>query len=172
MSSTITWCSRWSASTGCTSTCTCPQLQHGGGLLGFFVGHRGLPIASTALMDPITKAFVADIHRFVADRGLELVSFAKGQRKDDVAARVPGQVHREEGVLFVGRAQEKTGVWRTQRRYSPSTGGSYPWLVRSTGVHQLLLLLLRRRRLRPVLPQVQHLLPLHRQAVALMAKAS
>ena len=33
------------------------------------------------------------------------------------------------------------------------------------GVHQLLLLLLRGRRLRPVLPQVQHLLPLHRQAV-------
>ena len=32
-------------------------------------------------------------------------------------------------------------------------------------VHQLLLLLLRGRRLRPVLPQVQHLLPLHRQAV-------
>jgi hypothetical protein len=25
-------------------------------------------------------------------------------------------------VLFVGRAQEKAGVWRTQRRYSPSTG--------------------------------------------------
>ena len=33
------------------------------------------------------------------------------------------------------------------------------------GVHQLLLLLLRGRRLRPVLPQVLHLLPLHRQAV-------
>ena len=35
-------------------------------------------------------------------------------------------------MLFVGRAQEKAGVWRTQRRYSPSTGGSYAWLVRST----------------------------------------
>jgi hypothetical protein len=36
-------------------------------------------------MDPMTKAFVADIHGFVAARGLELVSFAKGQRKDDLA---------------------------------------------------------------------------------------
>ena len=35
-------------------------------------------------------------------------------------------------MLFVGRAQEKAGVWRTQRRYSPSTGGSYAWLVRSS----------------------------------------
>ena len=35
-------------------------------------------------------------------------------------------------MLFVGRAQEKAGVWRTQRRYNPATGGSYAWLVRST----------------------------------------
>ena len=35
-------------------------------------------------------------------------------------------------MLFVGRAQEKAGVWRTQRRYSPSTGGSYAWLVRAS----------------------------------------
>ena len=35
-------------------------------------------------------------------------------------------------MLFVGRAQEKAGVWRTQRRYNPATGGSYAWLVRSS----------------------------------------
>jgi len=34
--------------------------------------------------------------------------------------------------LYVGRAQEKSGVWRTQRRHNPATGGSYAWLVRST----------------------------------------
>jgi hypothetical protein len=33
----------------------------------------------------MTKTFVADIHGFVAARGLELVHFAKGQRKDDLA---------------------------------------------------------------------------------------
>ena len=36
-------------------------------------------------MDPMTKAFVADIRGFVAAWGLELVSFGK-ERKDDVAA--------------------------------------------------------------------------------------
>ncbi|HZA71525.1 MAG TPA: MarR family winged helix-turn-helix transcriptional regulator [Propionibacteriaceae bacterium] len=109
-----------------------PRLAYGGGVQGFFVGHRGYHYASTALMDPMTQAFVADIHGFVAARGLDLVSFAKGQRKDDLAQQFLARFTDEEGVLFVGRAQEKAGVWRTQRRYSPSTGGSYAWLVRSS----------------------------------------
>ena len=109
-----------------------PRLAYGGGVSGFFVAHRGHQYASTALMDPMTKAFVADIHGFVASRGLELVHFAKGQRKDDLTQQFLARFTQEEGVLFVGRAQEKAGVWRTQRRYSPASGGSYAWLVRSS----------------------------------------
>jgi hypothetical protein len=130
---------------------------YGGGVGGFFVGHCGYHYASTALMDPMTKAFVADIHGFVSARGLELVSFAKGQRKDDLAQQFLARFTDEEGVLFVGRAQEKAGVWRTQRRYSASRRGQLRLARPLLGVHQLLLLLLRGRRLRPVLPQVQHL---------------
>ena len=109
-----------------------PRLTYGGGVAGFFVGHRGHHYASTALMDPMTKTFVAEVHGFVAARGLELVSFAKGERKDDVAAQFLARFTEPEGVLFVGRAQEKAGVWRTQRRYDRATGGSYAWLVRSS----------------------------------------
>jgi len=109
-----------------------PRLAYGGGVAGFFVGHRGHVFASTALMDPMSKAFVADIHGFVAARGLELVHFAKGQRKDDLTRQVLAGFTEEEGVLYVGRAQEKSGVWRTQQRHNPVTGGSYAWLVRST----------------------------------------
>src|SRR3954462_9796763 len=109
-----------------------PRLAYGGGGQGVFVAHRGYHYASTALMDPMTKAFVADIHGFVAARGLELIGFAKGQRKDDLAQQFLARFTDEGGVLFVGRAQEKAGVWRTQRRYSPSTGGSYAWLMRSS----------------------------------------
>jgi hypothetical protein len=108
-----------------------PRLAYGGGVQGFFVGHRGYHYASTALMDPMTKAFVTDIHGFVAARGLELVHFAKGQRKDDLAQEFLARFTEDEGVLFVGRAQEKAGVWRTQRRYTRE-GGSYAWLVRSS----------------------------------------
>ena len=107
-----------------------PRLAYGGGVQGFFVGHRGHHYASTALMDPMTKAFVADIHGFVAARGLELVSFGK-ERKDDVAQQFLARFTGSEGVLFVGRAQERALVWRTQRRYSRD-GSPYAWLVRST----------------------------------------
>jgi hypothetical protein len=109
-----------------------PRLAYGGGVSGFFVGHRGHHYASTALMDPMTKAFVADIHGFVAARGLERVHFAKGQRKDELTQQFLANFTDTEGVLFVGRAQEKAGVWHTQRRYNPVTGGSYAWLVRAS----------------------------------------
>src|SRR5260370_39086790 len=41
---------------------------------------------------------------------------------------------REEGVVFIGKAQEKTPVFRTEKRKSPKTGRPYPWIVRSTAM--------------------------------------
>ena len=38
-----------------------------------------------------------------------------------------------EGVLFVGRAQEKTKLFRTEKRRD-ANGDSYPWIVASTGL--------------------------------------
>jgi len=114
-----------------------PRLQYVNGVVWFFRGHRGASFASSALMDPITKEFVASVHRFARDTGVPLVDFARGQRKDDVAheylAGFEAAGH-DEGVLFVGRAQEKTPVFRTEKRRNPVTGASYPWIVRSTGV--------------------------------------
>ena len=63
-----------------------PRLQHGAGIAAFFVGHRGHRFASSALMAPMTRAFTADIEHFIAARGLDLVRFAPGQRKDLVTA--------------------------------------------------------------------------------------
>src|SRR5436190_14784424 len=115
-----------------------PRLQHGAGIASFFVGHRGNLFASSALMAPMTAAFVADIAHFAAARGVDLVRFSKGQRKDDVTREylrraqpddrglVPAQ------VLYVGVAQEKHGVFRTVKRRNPVTGAAYPWLVPSS----------------------------------------
>lgn len=111
-----------------------PKLAYASGVVGFFRGHRGMPFASSALMDPITKAFVAGVHRFVKDNGLDLVEFKKGVRKDDVALRYLADHDGSEGVLFVGRAQEKAWVYRTERRTNPVTGKAYPWLVRATAM--------------------------------------
>jgi hypothetical protein len=111
-----------------------PQLQHVNGVVGFFRGHRGEPFASSALMDPVSKAFVAAIHRFCRDRNVPMVDFAKGQRKDDVAHEYLARFTEEEGVLFVGRAQERTRVFRTEKRRNPDTGATYPWIVSGTGI--------------------------------------
>jgi hypothetical protein len=115
-----------------------PRLQHVNGVVWFFRGHRGAAFASSALMDPISKAFVASIHRFCRDGDVPMVDFAKGQRKDDLAheylARFEAETDAQEGVLFVGRAQEKNRVFRTEKRRNPVTGASYPWIVSSTGV--------------------------------------
>ncbi|MGH9230975.1 MAG: hypothetical protein ACRD07_19980 [Acidimicrobiales bacterium] len=111
-----------------------PRLQHELGVVGFFKAHRGFPFVSSALMDPISKAFVAGIHRFVADQGVDLVDFRPGERKDDVAHRYLAGFDGTEGVLFVGRVQEKTAVFRTEKRRNPITGATYPWLVRRSAI--------------------------------------
>lgn len=111
-----------------------PRLQHELGVVGFFKQHRGFPFVSSVLMDPISKDFVAAIHRLVADLGVDLVDFRPGQRKDDVAQEYLAGAEGTEGVLFVGRAQEKTAVFRTEKRANPQTGATYPWLVRRSAM--------------------------------------
>ena len=56
-----------------------PGLQYPSGVAAFFTKHRGYPFASSALMDPISKAFVAAIHAFVAAEKVPLIPFEKGQ---------------------------------------------------------------------------------------------
>ena len=110
-----------------------PQLQHAGGLLGYIQRQLGLPIASTAPLGKITDAFSAAMRRFARDQQVPWVDFIKGQRKDDVMHAHLARFTAEEGVLFIGRAQEKTSLFRTERRRN-TNGDSYPWIVRSTGV--------------------------------------
>jgi hypothetical protein len=111
-----------------------PQLQREGGVASFFRFHRGYPFASSALMDPISKAFVAELEGFAEREGVPVVLFRKGERKDDIAAEHLKRFTKSEGVLFIGKAQEKTPVFRTERRRNGETGVSYPWLVRSTAM--------------------------------------
>jgi hypothetical protein len=111
-----------------------PLLQYPRGAAGFFHFHRGHQFASSALMAPMTKAFVTSIHDFVDRHGLDLVHFAKDQRKDDITQSYLADHDATEGVLYVGRAQEKASVVRTERRYDARTGASYAWLVKATAL--------------------------------------
>ena len=111
-----------------------PKLMFPSGIDYFFRGHRGNRFTSSALMDPMTKTFVASVHRYVTDHGLDLVHFAKDERKDDMAKAYLADHDGSEGILFVGWAQEKTQVFRTQKRRNPVTGKTYPWLVSDTAM--------------------------------------
>jgi len=111
-----------------------PQLQRAQGVVSFFRYHRGATFASSALMEPITSAFVAAIERFAHTEGVPLVTFAAGQRKDEVAATYLAQFSGEEGVLFIGKAQEKAPVFRTEGRQHPQTGQRYAWIVKTTAM--------------------------------------
>ena len=111
-----------------------PRLVHTGGAAGFFVGHRGFSYASSALMAQMTEMFVADLHHFIAAHDVPLVHFAKGQRKDDVLQEYLAGHDGSEGVLFVGRAQEKTTVISSVRRRNPVTGAAYAWLVHANAL--------------------------------------
>ena len=110
-----------------------PQLQYAAGLVGYVHRQLALPIASTAPLARITDAFDKAVRRFARDHELPWVDFAKGQRKDDVMHEHLARFTGTEGVLFVGRAQEKTKLFRTEKRRD-ANGDSYPWIVASTGL--------------------------------------
>src|SRR5260370_4463458 len=85
-------------------------------------------------MAAISTAFVRAIEQFVAAHRIPLITFKRGERKDTVAATYLAEFRRREGVLFVGKAQERQRVFRTTKRRNPTTGVTYPWLVRSTAM--------------------------------------
>lgn len=111
-----------------------PRLQSERGVVSFFRYHRGHPFASSALMEPISKAFIRSIEAFAAREQVPLLTFAPGQDKDAVMAERLARFPAPEGVVFIGKAQEKTKVFRTEKRKNPRTGQPYPWIVRSTAL--------------------------------------
>src|SRR5580700_3611676 len=111
-----------------------PELQRQQGVASFFRFHRGHQFASSAWMDPISKTFVAALEQFAKREHVPVIQFRKGERKDDIAAEQRKKFTKEEGVVFIGKAQEKMPVFRTERRRNETTGATYPWLVRSTAM--------------------------------------
>jgi hypothetical protein len=111
-----------------------PILQTEGGVAHFFREHRGHSFASSALMGPMTERFVQRIEDFAKGEGIELISFEKGKRKEDVAKKYLQNFAEAEGVLFIGKAQEKAKVVRTKRCHNPKTGGSYANLYKTTAM--------------------------------------
>lgn len=109
-----------------------PSLQTGGGVVYFLKTQLGVRVPSTVMVAPMSERFVEAIKRFVETEEIDLVTFEKGQRKDDIAQQYLARFNGEEGVLFVGKAQEKASVFRTEKRRDAR--GVYPWIIRSTAM--------------------------------------
>ena len=112
-----------------------PGLQREQGVACFFRFHRGHQFASSALMDPISKTFVAALEEFrPARKDPGHCSSAKVNARMTSRPSSGRSSPKTEGVVFIGKAQEKTPVFRTERRRNEKTGATYPWLVRSTAM--------------------------------------
>ncbi|MGH3237471.1 MAG: hypothetical protein ACRDOH_30290 [Streptosporangiaceae bacterium] len=94
------------------------KLQTPGGVIYFFHDHRGKPIVSPALFEPIGEKFRRDIKDWAQANGVPLIRFAAGERKADVmapyleAAAATGRSQ----VVAVGCAQEFQLVWTARKR--------------------------------------------------------
>ena len=84
------------------------------------------------MIAPQSRTFAEAFEGFAREQGVDLVTFKKGERKDDVLQRYLAAFTGDEGVLFVGKAQEKASVVRTEKR-TDAQGKKYPWIIRSTG---------------------------------------
>ena len=114
-----------------------PRLQSPAGVAWYLRHQRGAVCPSSVLLQPISAAFVHKMEAFVAAHQIPLLTFRKGQRKDDLAKEALAlftTAGGTEGVLFVGKAQEKTPVIRTEKRRNARTGQCYPSLVRGTAM--------------------------------------
>jgi len=109
-----------------------PSLQTGAGFVYFTKTQLKAPVASTVMVAPMSQRFVQALERFAEAEGVDLVTFERGERKDDVAQRYLAEFDQEEGILFIGKAQEKAHVFRTEKRRDAR--GTYPWIVRSTAM--------------------------------------
>src|SRR3982751_4003289 len=70
-----------------------PRLQTDRGVAAFFRSHRGETFASSALMAPMSMAFIDAVDHFVEQEQIPLITFTEGQRKDDIAKDYHCQFH-------------------------------------------------------------------------------
>jgi hypothetical protein len=100
------------------------KLQTPGGVVYFFRDHRGKPIVSPALFEPIGEKFRKDIRDWAQANGIPMIRFTTGQRKADVmapyldAAAASGRSQ----VVAVGCAQEFQLVWTARKRDTDPAG--------------------------------------------------
>ena len=111
-----------------------PNLQTERKVYGFLRQQHGAGAVSARHFQAMTKAFVENIEAFSKREGIPLITFERHTRKEELAAEYRASFPGSEGILFIGKSQEKVRTFRTVGRRDPTTGASYPWLVPATAM--------------------------------------
>ena len=91
-------------------------LQMPGGLITFIREQMGYPIPSPIVLPEVTKAFRKEVEQFAAQEGLTIVDFAQDEAKDETAREHLARFQKPNGVVLIGKAQEKTSGYTARRK--------------------------------------------------------
>jgi hypothetical protein len=95
-----------------------PKLQTVGQVCTFLRWRRKFKIPSSAAFGKIGDAYVKEVHQFAKRNGIPIVTFAKGDNKEEVARPYLEAAARagKDRVVLIGIAQEKASVWRSWKQ--------------------------------------------------------
>jgi hypothetical protein len=92
------------------------HLQLPGGLITFIREQMGFPIPSPMLLPPFTQAFRTAVEKYAQEQVLSIVDFAKGEDKEERAKTELAKFEKKQGVVLIGKAQEKALGYKGQRK--------------------------------------------------------
>jgi hypothetical protein len=92
-----------------------PTLQVGGQLVKF-IQQRGYDIPSPAVLRQWSQEYKKAVEAFAQAQGIEIIHFEKGVRKEEVAAQYRAKFSGDEGVVFIGIAQERAYAFKGRQK--------------------------------------------------------
>jgi hypothetical protein len=114
-----------------------PILQTPGHLCTFLREHLGYPVPSPAVIRPLHDRFIQAVQIFAAQQQVPLITFERDQRKDDLAAEYRAHFAADEGVVFIGVAQEKANSFKCHKATGPQGGTSFTFSRQPVFVNHL-----------------------------------
>jgi hypothetical protein len=92
-----------------------PLLQAPGHIATFCRQQLNAPIASPALFRPLLERFTHAVNAFADQHDVPIIHFTRDRKKDAVAAEQRAAFRAEDGVVFIGIAQEKATSFKAHK---------------------------------------------------------
>lgn len=113
-----------------------PLLQTPGHIATFCRQQLNAPIASPALFRPLLERFMHDVNAFAEQHDVPIIHFTRERKKDAIAAEQRARFTADEGVVFIGIAQEKASSFKA-RKDRTEQGISFTFSRQPVFVNQL-----------------------------------